>query len=473
MTKNRKIILILSNIFLNISIIFISYIMKSLPLEKWYLYFAVLSLIQLFVNLYTIIKLEQNFFSLTTLFLIFSYITHLGSLPIFGFGSKVSLPWNPLNTITTDYFREACYFTVLAQSFLTFGMCYMLWKRKNRLIYTQKTITNTDENKELYLARTIGIILIIIGIIPMLYIDINRIILYRTGGYLATFNIGTRGFVSTIGRMTEIGIMMILIGNKRNKKKAIFIIFITLLYQSIIIFTGNRGRPVMFTITIIFIYFNFIKTIKFNDLFKMGIFSYFIGILLTFIGQIRSYSINNINTYIELAKKSFIEFSPFKILAEFCMTIITLGRSIEFIDHTQNIQYGSTYLASLYTILPNIGGMLIPVINKAIYVYNWPDDVKLGLGGSYLGEIYWNFGNFSFFLTFFIGMFLAFISNQIYKFYLEKKYIFLSIYLILFPNLLWWIRDYFMSMVREFVWISIFILILYNILNKKKYKYKN
>jgi hypothetical protein len=461
----RKNILIFANIITNIVILFTSCYLNLLPLNEWYLTFAVISLIQLSVNLYTLIKLENNFFSLTVLFLIFSYITHLGILVLYGFDIDIYLPWDPLTAITSASFKTASYYTIFSNSFLAFGMYFILYCRNNSPDNSQ--VVNINEEKELFLSRTIGKILILIGIFPMLYIDIKRMILYKTGGYLATYNFGTNGFVSVIARMTEIGIMMLLIGSRRNKRKAISIIVVVLLYQCIIIFTGNRGRPIMFSITILFIYFNFIKSIKFKDIFKIGLFAYFAGFLLTYIGQIRSISAKNINLYIGLAKSSFIEFSPFKILAEFGMTIITLARSIQLVDSTNNIQFGSTYILSAFTMFPNIHGALFQIINKAVFVNSWPIDLRRFLGGSYLGEIYWNFGKYSFILVFFIGVLIAFISNRISKLFSEKKYVYMSIFLILFPNLLWWVRDYFTSMVREFTWISIFILILYDILIKK------
>lgn len=464
--KNKayiNILIILSNMIINAFILIISLYIESISFDQWLLPFAILSLVQLFVNLFTVFNLEGKLFSLSILFLIFSFVTHLGILVIFGLKINIIIPWDPLISITRESFKEACYFTVFCHSFLTFGMCLVLRKRKKNI----KLFTPfKDENRELHLARRIGTVLIIIGLLPMLYIDINRVLLYITGNYLSTYDLTVNGFVVTVGRMTEIGIIMLLIGNKKNKVKAKLILLITLFYEGIIMFTGNRGRPVMYLITIFFVYYNLIKEIKFIQFIKMLIYLYISGFLLTFIGQIRVIAISFDNAF-ELLSKSFVEFSIFKVLAEFGITVITLGHSLVLFPETRAFQLGTNYLVSLLTIFPNIGGFLKPILDKMVYIYNWPLSIKMNLGGSYLGELYYSFGKFSYVFAMLVGMMIAFVSNQINKNLVQKRYISLTIYLILFPNLLWWVRDYFGDMVREFVWISLFIILLSKLFKNK------
>ncbi|WHY96090.1 O-antigen polysaccharide polymerase Wzy [Peribacillus simplex] len=453
------------NLILNTIILLLALKIKLFTFENWLFPFTLLSLVQLFINLITISKLEKRFLSLTNLFLIFSYITHMGILVIFGFKIDIELPWNPLVSITKDTFKDACFFAVLCHAFLTFGMCIVLFKRKT--YHLGSTSTNfKEENFQLYLARTIGIILVLIGIVPMLYIDISRVILFISGNYLDTYKVGVNGFVVIISRFAEIGAIMLLIGNHKDKKKAHFILFIIVIYESIVLFTGNRGRPIMFLLTIFFIYNNLIKRVGFKQFINSVAVVYLLGFLLTFIGQIRMLSIRDFATITDLFKKSFMEFSIFKILADFGATIISLGYSLVFFPQTTSFQLGSNYLVSLLTIFPNVGGLLVPIINKTVYINNWPANYREFLGGSYLGELYYSFGDFSFIFAVLIGMFIAFISNKVQESMIVKNYVSLSIYLILFPNILWWTRNYFVGMVREFVWIAVVILILYSIISK-------
>ena len=193
-----------------------------------------------------------------------------------------------------------------------------------------------------------------------------------------------------------------------------------------------------------------------------------VGFLTTFISQTRMMSIDNINTFMELIKSTFVDFSPFSVVAEFGITIITLGISIEFFSSNNNFQYGLNYLLSLLNMFPNIGGILNFTISKTIYVNNFPMNLRSFLGGSYLGEAFYSFGYFGMVFIAFIGMLISYISLKLHDLFLKQKYIRLSILLILFPNLLWWTRAYFVDMVREFVWISLFTVILTILFKRNK-----
>ncbi|MGR5974919.1 O-antigen polysaccharide polymerase Wzy [Bacillus paranthracis] len=349
--------------------------------EQWLFSFALLSLVQLLVNIITVSKLEKSFFSLTTLFLIFSYITHLGMVVIFGFDINVELPWDPLLSITKDTFREASYFAIFCHAFLTFGMCTVLYKRRTFKVCGEEKDLVEERTRQLKLLRSVGMICVLVGIIPMLYIDLSRVMLYMNGDYLDTYKVGVNGFIVIISRFTEIGAVMLLIGNHKNKKRAGMIALMIVLYQSIIIFTGNRGRPVMYLIMVFFVYSQFVKNIGFKQFIKMSILAYIAGYLLTFIGQVRMASIDDISVYMELLKKGFTEYSMFKLLAEFGPTIITLGHSLTLFPDVAPFQYGTNYLVSIFTIFPNIGDTLTPLVDKTIYVYHMPPSMREFLGG--------------------------------------------------------------------------------------------
>ncbi|QFK72923.1 O-antigen polysaccharide polymerase Wzy [Pradoshia sp. D12] len=462
---NEKVLLILLNVFINLLIMILVTYIHVIPFDEWVFPFALLVLFQFLFNVITVAILERTFLSLTILFMIFSYITHLGISIIFGFNINVDLPWNPLLSITENTFKDASSYSIYCHAFLTFGMCLILFKRK-KYEFSYDVIKIKDQ---LHVVRSIGTILILIGIFPMLYIDINKVLLYINGNYLDTYNVGTYGFIGIIANFTQIGAIMLLIGNKDNKKVNL-ILFIIVIYQVIFMLTGNRGRPTMYLITILFIYLKIIKRMGLKQMIIIFVLVYLSGFALTFIGQIRMLSINNISVLGEMASNSFKEYSLFNILAEFGGSIITLGHSIDIFQVTKDYQYGTNYLAGLFTVIPNIGGILDSIIPKTVYVNNWPNHIKVFLGGSYLGEVFYSFGKFGYIFVGFIGMFIALISNKIQKCILKQEYVSLSIYLILVPSLLWWTRAYFVDGVREFIWVSTMIWVL-NRLVKKKSRY--
>ena len=70
----------------------------------------------------------------------------------------------------------------------------------------------------------------------------------------------------------------------------------------------------------------------------------------------------------------------FKLLAEFGPTIITLGHSLTLFPDVAPFQYGTNYLVSIFTIFPNIGDTLTPLVDKTIYVYHMPPSMREFLG---------------------------------------------------------------------------------------------
>lgn len=111
---------VLNALSINLALIGVAIYIKDYPFQKWVFLFALLSIIQLIINIVTVRKLEGKFFSLTTLFLLFSFITHLGLVIIFGFNINVELPWDPMSTISTKMFKDASFFLCAA-------ICFSFW----------------------------------------------------------------------------------------------------------------------------------------------------------------------------------------------------------------------------------------------------------------------------------------------------------------------------------------------------------
>jgi hypothetical protein len=80
-----------------------------------------------------------------------------------------------------------------------------------------------------------------------------------------------------------------------------------------------------------------------------------------------------------------------KILGEFGGTIITLCYSMMYFPSYAPFQYGKNYIFSLFTIFPNVGGVLNEGLKTSTYTLMLPSDVSRFLGGSYIGELYYSF----------------------------------------------------------------------------------
>ena len=111
-------------------------------------------------------------------------------------------------------------------------------------------------------------------------------------------------------------------------------------------------------------------------------------------------------------------------------------------------------------LLPNIGGWLDEVNKGTDFIYMLPSDSQLALGGSYLGELYYNFGTYGKYFTIIIGYLLGLLSRAMDRGikYRMNFWVIISI-LAISPTLLW-VRGVFSYFVRTCVYLSILIYII-------------
>jgi hypothetical protein len=110
--------------------------------------------------------------------------------------------------------------------------------------------------------------------------------------------------------------------------------------------------------------------------------------------------------------------------------------------------HGSTYVASLATVLPNISSELDTYVrtNDFQKQLEYPT-----IGGSYLAELYYNFGQLSYVSAFIIGYVLSQFERFILKLREYNKYILLALAILVARQSLWWIRDSFYVFPRYIV----------------------
>jgi len=451
--NNKRIIIFfiasIFNMFLLLSSIFIN----QLSFDIWLLYFFIIITLQLIFNCYFLVLCDEDFFSLSVLFLIFSYIFHFGQIIVILLKVPNSMPVNVMNLFSNDIYKNACQYALFIQCFVILGMI-ITRITKDKIIIKKTNYISLD------LLSKISLSLIYIGIIPKLYIEISKIILYINGNYASTYNIGVPGFIDTIGRMAEIGIIGLLISKQNNKKFATKLILFITFYETIIMLTGNRSRPMVFLVAIYYIYFQLVKKIKLKNVLLYGIIIYIGLAFINIISDFRNLgfeAIKNLNQ--NLIIYAFKRNPLFDMLGEFGGTLLSLCVPIQY-DSFIPAQYGKYGILSLLTIIPNIGGILDNIVNKMPYINYYRSLFSYSYGGSYIGEIFFNFRSYGITLAFFVGIFIGQISKKIKYSIKYGNYDKLLIYMVLFPNILWWVRDYFSSMVREVIWAAILISIL-------------
>lgn len=461
--KYYKVFLLMLFLILNLLLMIAS---LNLASEAWITKIAYLSIFQLGINIIALNVLGEKVFSVSVIFLFLSWIFHFGNIIIIGFKFNPELTFEIVTALSEDTIKETMRFSFFVQSFVAFGMFFVRVFVKERS--TALSIKIEEEENYLYLIRNLGIILVIIGIGPTFYIDIGKIILFFQTGYVSTFSLSQNGYLILLARLFKVGIFLLIIGYK-NKPKIATTIFITILiYQLFIMISGNRGRSVVEIIGLLFLYTNIIRQIKFKNLFAYGSLFYLIITVLNALSMFRQKQSPSIGEFLRSLTESFQESPIIMMLYEFGGTILTVCYSIMYFSENNHVQYGANYILSFLTIFPNFMGVLESVHSNAIYISLYPESYRSFLGGSYIGELYFSFRNYGIPFALLIGIFISIFSRKIQQAINYKKYILLSVLIIILPDILWWIRGYFIEIVRYPIWISLVIFILFNFLKKKQ-----
>ena len=116
----------------------------------------------------------------------------------------------------------------------------------------------------------------------------------------------------------------------------------------------------------------------------------------------------------------------------------------------------------------NINGVLNQISKEIAYPVLFSR--KFNLGGRYIGELYYNFGYFSYFFAPFVGVFIGKLS-ELSEYCLNNRLV-VELALLVMPiyGSILWIRGYFDSFTRASVWGAIFILILYFICSRLTFR---
>lgn len=442
--------------FLIVFLIWIPVSSSFLDYMLWIRTTAVFILAAMIIVLIKLCKLNKSLFTLSSLFVVFLNIFHFGNVfivminPDYNFMIYSFVTENaPLQSVVL-----AVNFCVLTTFFIYFGLLYHANKHK--------CVTFSKEKYKLSLKqlKIFSYIIILLSFPLQLYIDINKLVLAFSADYLATYNFSISGVLIQIGAFYIIGFIMLMIANKENKKSTYIYLFI-MFYQGISMFSGNRARQVLVMLIISFIYFFLMKKISFSRknikiILLLAIPTY---ILVNCIVNISSFRMNigsDPMAFLQaclLPQKNIL----FAIFDEFGYTLYTMVLEIERVT---GFGMGLTYVGSFMTILPTI----FPIQEQILTFSTFTMSLDYGgIGGTIIGELYYNFAWFGCVFGIAIGILVNWFSTLFTTVYKEKNYFLFSLLILPAINLLWWTRDMFLNIPRMLIYEFIFLFIIYHI----------
>lgn len=396
MLKNKR-LLFIENVIL-CSILLMSILISMITID--YSVIAVSSLVILVCVVMVIHRAGYSYISFPVMFVIISFIFHMGNIvfSVFFFNGKFGdMFWG-----ADEYTLSACRFVILSMCFLLLGIIH---KSRVKVRFGKKYDIVISEQQLFF----IGIILIAVGIVPKLMIDINKLVVGLTDGYMATYKIDMSG-KGGIATLTYTGIISVMIAKRKSINFCRGLLFLTVIYEGIMMFSGNRYLSISMIITICFVYIKYVGDVNWKKLFLYGILAVFLFAVLNTVRELRTSAIN-ISIFIE---EFFVQLkdNPFiSLIMELGSTMKSLVLSVKYFPQYKDYAYGMTYWEALLNTIPKLSNTSLVDINNLIFIYNFP--YHKSLGGSYLGEIYYNFGKMGVVFSYLLGIFIGKIGQII------------------------------------------------------------
>lgn len=397
--------------------------------------------------------------SFSTIFIILIYVFHTGQTIILTFFKKYTfLKFNLLQYVGTQMYVETYIFVIPVLTAIVLGICFAkIFTFDRKKVFNElspKESKELNKNIDELKCRKIGIIILIVTFPISFIIAVNRIRLTLSGNYFDSFNYNISGYVSFLNDFLIVGITLLILSYWYSKRKVTLIYFISIFYYCCTMLSGGRGKAI---ISIIYLTFLYLKLVKISI--KTIIIFIIVGYLglsaLSVISVLRDQSnltVDDVSKYLKNKRSPILN-----TLEEFGGTEYTVEIVMNEVPTKVNYKYGETYINSLSTILPNVKGVFTELNDSANYVKQL--NVSY-IGGSIIGELYYNFGNFSFVFALIIGYLVEKISKTLNEKFNAKSYYKIGWYSLVFTTCLWWIRDTFVAVVRNNVWGLVIILLL-------------
>lgn len=448
-TANKEIIYSLEKRFsigvflvINLYIILVTQLKNDLSLFE----LNTLSIIQLLVNC-IIIYFAKKKIGIAFIFYLLSYIFHQSQLLLTIENVDIPLLFETYSRLPINVTTKATIFVLYSNICLAIGILWgmnCLKGKKHKKIEV--------DNQKLSLVSGYIACFSIPFCIYRLIIWIN---LYRAGGYLETYESGINGIVSTIAAFFSISFCLWINTTQVSKKKIQFYCFLILIYEILVMSTGNRYNAIL-DIVCIFMFYRerFVSKVNIVKVVVFCIVGYFALGGLMAISQIRgSGGTIDLSQVIQSGGGAiYIQ----EAMAEFGCAIYNVSLAIQYFPETFSMQQFIKIFITPIHIIPGLSS-LFPGIEKILYyIYNFPD--SYAMGGSYIGEMYFWAGKMGCLLAIPLGAIVGFVQNI-----RNNKAIYLALKVTLYFALLRLIRGYLFESFRTIVWFLIIVAILMKI----------
>ena len=432
--------------------------------EDNYLSLSIIICLNLLLNVCSLVACKHKAFSFLICFVTFYYLFHFGEVIMQGF-----FPWykyeylsylNVYMTNPDDASQTLKLSLICINMFVLGALCF---GEKRTYVVKASDLCGVRFGKTMFYC-----------LLPFRLFYDARIMYYAlNGNYASTFNISFtgEGIISSLASICTIAAMIYYLETSNKNDKYILIISVAYLLFNML--SGGRGHSLVAIISFLIVFFAKKKpkiTIKKALIFIVLV--YFLLVFVDLIYDLREVGfrafINDLGAYLISAFKNNI---LFETIGSFGETIFTPYLVVQGYGKTLNPFFGEGFIKSLASIVPDAFSFLSRINKEAVFTKMLNSD--FALGGSFAGDLYYNFGSLYWLFAFIIGYFYSKFSYR-FNFYVTTKQIGKSYKYLAFLGLsMWWIRDSVGGITRDIVWCLLLIFIFEKITNRKIVFYEN
>lgn len=265
------------------------------------------------------------------------------------------------------------------------------------------------------------------------------------------------------GKISLVGFAILIMVNKYNPSRQKNIFLFIEAYILTMMMSGIRSENVGYLVVFLFIYLaSRSEPIKLKNILVYGIGGFFALTFVVAVGQFRTASSRSLQSFFEIFQSAYSEENVILGLFDTCGDTGYTAQAVinNWLPHHAP-SWGDAYYKGWTSIIPN----LVPsVVDFGAITTDSSFPIKLqkygalshsyeNIGGSVIGEIFFNFGILGGVIAAFIlGWFIGWVSKKSTLYFKTQNYYGM---ILLFPIMfasIYWVRDYFGGGFREAVW---------------------
>ncbi len=403
----------------------------------------------------TLMSAGVRIFSIAGMFVAFSWLFHFGLIIIDGWvpDYRDYVAGDPFAVF--DQAARACVsFSFIAIQFAVSGITLGAGRTGS-----QKTHCGGLQNTDRMLKRMAFVILAVSLPMRIRYDLMARRALHTS--YLEVFELNVSGVYIQVSLFYIIGFVLLLLAYRRSRPGAFVILAGELLFLVAEMFTGARFYSVTGILVILYCYFTVIQKTGFRQWLILIPAAGILMQIIMAVSAVRSGGAFSVSALAGQIRKENTKVL-LRILDESGWTIYTVYKTVSQVPEQIPYAKGSTYLYGLSQIFVNIGGILNEVTEKA--TYNLQLKNMVSAGGSYIGELYFNFGYAGCLVAGAAGWLTGKISSVSERMLASGNYTGFAYFVMPCIYTMMWVRGQFTTFVRGTVWAAVLILCLHRLL---------